>query len=77
MQLGTLHDMKELEMCFEANEWSPFGGSNNVDGSIKGKKEESVANDDSKKGKRRKTVSLKSKFVHVLVSTAYSLFIIF
>ena len=54
MQLGTLHDMKKLEMCFEANEWSPFGGSNNVDGSIKGKKEESVANDDSKKRETEK-----------------------
>ena len=54
--------MKDLEMRFEANEWSPFGGNvENVDDGMKGKKEESVAN--CKKGKRRKTVDLKSKFV--------------
>ena len=58
--------MKDLEMRFEANEWSPFGG--NVDD---GKKKESVANDQSQKGKRRKTVCSKSKFV--FMSTANSL----
>ena len=56
--------MKDLEMRFEANEWSPFGGNvENVDDGMKGKKEESVAIDESKKGKRRKTVDLKSTFV--------------
>ena len=60
--------MKDLEMRFEANEWSPFGG--NVDD---GKKKESAitSSDQSQKGKRRKTVCSKSKFV--LVSTANSL----
>ena len=69
--------MKELEISFEANKWSPFG-RNDDDGIKEGDgkkdddmKDESVPKEESKQGKRRNTIPSKSKFL--LVSTANSL----